>query len=113
MVVGGSSSRWVCAPVTAVAVGRVGYHAHREEEPPPVDHSHGRRRQAAAASLEASYGTRWHRVDEERRAGWRPRNFAAVAVRCGPSLLLYTTAYGRTTGPTCRLAFRFPFAGFW
>ena len=63
MVVGGSSSRWVCAPVTAVAVGRVGYHAHREEEPPPVDHSHGRRRQAAAASLEASYGTRWHRVD--------------------------------------------------
>ena len=53
----------MCAPVTAVAVGRVGYHAHREEEPPPVDHSHGRRRQAAAASLEASYGTRWHRVD--------------------------------------------------
>lgn len=51
----------VCAPVTAVAVGRVGYHAHCEEEPPPVDHSHGRRRQAAAASLEASHGARWHR----------------------------------------------------
>ena len=82
----------VCAPVTAVAVGRVGYHAHREEEPPPVDHSHGRRRQAAAASLEASDGARWHRrtpqepwhcstVRRRRKICSRPRHLVRVRVR--------------------------------
>ena len=44
-----------CVPVAAVEVGRGGDHAHREEEPPPVDHGHGRRRQAAALGLEAPY----------------------------------------------------------
>ena len=103
MVVGGSSSRWVCAPVTAVAVGRVGYHAHREEEPPPVDHSHGRRRQAAAASLEACY----------RRAGIASTEQSAVLaaarrwlLQCGVAVALDLVPLKvRTSGPTCRLAF--------
>ena len=112
MVVGGSSSWWV--RTSHGGSGRPGWISR-----PPRGGAGSGRSQPRASQAGCSREPRSvlrnalaSRRREERRAGWRPRNFAAVAVRCGPTLLLYTTAYGRTTGPTFRLAFQFPFAEF-